>query len=580
LITWFKEHVIIGVVGAAMGVVLVGWLSGLFNAFLNDVAPSAADVACGLKEPLGFSWPFSYGAADPQKFRVVIARLQADDADETQRHYVARILAHQPAIDLRSTCHLFRLSDYESPTSTVEQGRKLLERQRADLLIWGRVLTKDKSFELWFTSTGTDPNFNMLPFSLNEGRLAEFPESVAAQLEGVVLAAIAPATAQAGRYLVNMLRPVVTRLKKLKASPPVDFSKEQAGGLNYALGLVLQTIGNQTGATEPVADAIIAYREALQSLTGNEQRSNRAVIQNRLGLALETLDLHEGGTARLTQALDAYHEALAVYTGQNAPLDWARVQHNIGTVLQLFGEREHSWARLEQAAGAYREVLKEVTVELNPNEWGTAQNSLGTVLSSMGDFEHNVRRYEDSVSAFKEALNARKRDREPLLWALTQYNLGVTLRKLGDQEKDKPEYYEAAAKAFREALQEYSRERMPLSWAKAQVGLATAYSGMGIRTSGTAQLTLAVETFRAALSEDALLRAPFDSAMAQNNLGIALTVRGMREPGTASFEQAVTAFKKALAALEQSGQTGPESNVRGGLNWAEGLLEKRQRGEQ
>jgi hypothetical protein len=43
----------------------------------------------------------------------------------------------------------------------------------------------------------------------------EFHEAAAAQLQAVALAAVKPATEQHGKYLVQTLRPVVVRLKRI-----------------------------------------------------------------------------------------------------------------------------------------------------------------------------------------------------------------------------------------------------------------------------------------------------------------------------------------------------------------------------
>ena len=120
-----------------------------------------------------------------------------------------------------------------------------------------------------------------------------FETDLGAQLVAVAAAQVAPASEQAGTYLVDLLQPVAARLERLVDNPPAGLGAERVADLQFSLALATQTIGEQSGEGE-----------------------------------------------RLEQAVAAYHAALEEWTRERVPLDWAVTQINLGTALRRLGERE------------------------------------------------------------------------------------------------------------------------------------------------------------------------------------------------------------------------------------------------
>jgi hypothetical protein len=76
----------------------------------------------------------------------------------------------------------------------------------------------------------------------------------------------------------------------------------------------------------------------------------------------------EAGEALLAQAVAAYRAALEVYTRGHAPQRWATIQNSLGTALEEAGNRrpgEAGEALLAQAAQAYA-AASEVSARMNP----------------------------------------------------------------------------------------------------------------------------------------------------------------------------------------------------------------------
>jgi tetratricopeptide (TPR) repeat protein len=71
-----------------------------------------------------------------------------------------------------------------------------------------------------------------------------------------------------------------------------------------------------------------------------------------LGVTLRILGEREPDTERLAQAVAAFREALEELTRERVPLQWAETQMNLGSALASLGERESDTARLQEAKRA------------------------------------------------------------------------------------------------------------------------------------------------------------------------------------------------------------------------------------
>ena len=207
-------------------------------------------------------------------------------------------------------------------------------------------------------------------------------------------------------------------------------NSDERGDARNLLGIALRTLGERESGTARLAEAVVAYRAALEELTRERVPLDWAVTQNNLGNALSRLGDRESGTARLEEAVVAYSAALEERTRERMPLDWAMTQDNLGNALSMLGERESGTARLEEAVVAYRAALEELTRERVPLDWATTQNNLGTALAAMGERESGTARLEEAVVAYRTALEEWTRERAPHYRAMAESNLNKALAQI------------------------------------------------------------------------------------------------------------------------------------------------------
>ncbi len=410
---------------------LGGVVAAYFGSVATELLPAPHDLVCLAEEQ--FRKP-----APGTQFTILISNL-AGDPEGQQTRLVRDVFLNERGLDVRSTCRVVRLnvtggSLAAAKAAASEEGRALLEARNADLLIWGEVKKADRELNLWFLSSGSS-TLGAPSYSLTEKlTLPENFPDLGAQLQGVALAQVAPATEQAGTYLVGVLKPARSKIEQLLANPPPELDEEQKADLRFSLALAAQTIGEQAGENEPLEAAVDEYRAALEVRTRERVPLDWAMTQNNLGTALSTLGAREAGTQRLDEAVAAYRAALEVRTRERVPLDWAMTQNNLGAALRALGAREAGTQRLEQAVDTYRAALEVRTRERVPLDWAMTQDNLGNALETLGEREDGTQRLEQAVDAYRAALGVRTRERVPLDWAMTQNNLGTALSTLSERE--------------------------------------------------------------------------------------------------------------------------------------------------
>jgi hypothetical protein len=383
---------VIGIVSAALVTLFTGWYTGFFGFILGDLVPSGPDAACAVRETIKYHWPFGTQQTPSERFTILIARIDHDDPDGTYTRAVARAFLKRQDIDRLETCRTLRLSDVgrEAEGSAVATARIWLNQRHADLLIAGEMLKKEEAVSLWFIDKDPTHDWRASTFHLDANLLKDdFSEAASTQLLAVALSAFRPATQEDGKYLVETLKPVAIRLRHL-LDGTTAFTQTQRGTLDEAMGIVLRTIGEQTG------------------------------------------DYHT-----LVQAVDADRAALTELPHDQA---WATTQNNLGNALARLGEREHgtaATAHWTEAVAAYRAALEEQTPDREPLVWAMTQTNLGGVLSWLADSESGTAataHLTEALAILDAALKELPRDRVPFLWAKTTLNRGATLGMLGERE--------------------------------------------------------------------------------------------------------------------------------------------------
>ena len=178
------------------------------------------------------------------------------------------------------------------------------------------------------------------------------------------------------------------------------------------------------------AEADFQTRRALKLAPDNDEV--KAITQNNLGTALYNQGIRtEGAKAAelLAEAVAAYRSALEIYTRERQPQDWARSQDNLGGALYELGTRsgaEEGRKLLEDAIAAYRSALEVFTKADLPQSWAATQNNLGIALRELGnqlEEKEGLKLKRESVELLRDVVSYQPDD-------LSRYRLASALGDL------------------------------------------------------------------------------------------------------------------------------------------------------
>jgi hypothetical protein len=236
-------------------------------------------------------------ARDPERFNVLVARLNGDDANNTNRRHIVRSLRKQPGIavvtDVRRFAELDAGSDADRVAEVRASVKARLDDTGCDLAIVGDVVAANQALYLHVVpASGADATADTYALEAQKLELPQdFGPAFSDALVGTALAAAAPATDSESRatYLVETLRPVRDKLKSTLQAPPDGLADTMRASLNVSYANTCLTLGEQSGRSEELEDAVEAYRAALEVRTRDRLPRDWATTQNNLGTALQTL---------------------------------------------------------------------------------------------------------------------------------------------------------------------------------------------------------------------------------------------------------------------------------------------------
>lgn len=262
--------------------------------------------------------------AEGSHFTILVADLAGDNNGRQTRH-VVRALQKQEGFRARQYGRALACDDHGDVAANIakaeEEGRRWLRDQNADLLVWGEVVSENKVLELRFLASGGQSQASGTSYPLQERTLElpqDFEKNFGDVLVAIGMAALAPATEQAGRFLVTLLEPAVGKVKRVLDNPPAFLGADRLAQMKGAYGNAAAVLGEQSGEADWLEEAVTAYRAALEVRTRERVPLDWAMTNNNLGAALQTLGEREEGTARLEEAVSAFRAALPVLEGGGA----------------------------------------------------------------------------------------------------------------------------------------------------------------------------------------------------------------------------------------------------------------------
>ncbi len=344
---------------------------------------------------------------------------------------------------------------------------------------------------------------------------------------------------------------------------PEEWANTQTNLGNALKGQAVR--GSAAQASGLLAQAVEAYKSALEVMTKTEQPQDWARVENNLGIALENQGERGSGpqaTDLIAQAAQAYRAALEVRTKANLPQDWAATQNNLGAALMDQGVRVNSGTEaaqlLAQSVQAYRAALEVRTKANLPQDWAGTENNLANALVDQGLLSSGAQAtdlFSQAVEAYRATLDVYTRKDLPQDWAMAQNNVGLALVDQGELShgSQATDLMSQAVMAYRAALDVYTKKDLPQDWAMTENNLGFALKDQGERSSGAQAKDLfaqAVQAYRAALEIYNRADLPQQWAATENNLGNVLVDEGDFSAAAVALDAVLDVFPNNVGYLQ------------------------------
>ncbi|MEA5450155.1 hypothetical protein VB780_16360 [Leptolyngbya sp. CCNP1308] len=213
-------------------------------------------------------------------------------------------------------------------------------------------------------------------------------------------------------------RSVSTYEKALKGGQKA-IPADTLGRIYGNLGTVYGLLANLDDPAPCLEKAVKAYQHAVEYSPAarfrdgslRESPIDYANLQNSLGAIHWRLSQYDQPQHHLAQAVVAYGEALAHRTAADAPLEYAMVQNNLGIAYWSLAQHQQPVFLLERAIAAYQAALKYRTVAAAPAGCAATANNLGTAYWDLAQQaavtgERRIVTLQQAVAAYETALAA------------------------------------------------------------------------------------------------------------------------------------------------------------------------------
>jgi tetratricopeptide (TPR) repeat protein len=425
---------------------------------------SAASGAAGALLPLDAAEEFN---AEP--LRVLVSPLGGDVDNRAARHIHDR-LAGRMGLKVRITERPLTApgADNTQPvflSMAVDLGRRWLAREKADLLIWGDVvsaasLTKDarpgQSWRLRFlgSSTPVQPlGATISPLERMEVP-AFFDHAVGDLIFGTALAAVNVEASEGLRARASLFGPTLKRAKHFAEGDMLGTVSECAT-MQACYAALLLLDGARTGDTLMLEKAVSVYRGALilgdDAFTAHEKAMIGAHMADAMSLIAEATD-----HAKLAdKTVEYYRTALTMVRKDIFADDYAALKTRLGLALHIMAEINNNTRHLDEAAEAFNQATSIWTISEAPERWADIQNSLGGLLITMGKLTQQPTLFDKAVGVFIKIAEVMNRRKAPLVWATTLANIGEALKEKGEAVQSH-DYLKQAIVAFNQAEQVFA----------------------------------------------------------------------------------------------------------------------------
>ncbi|GGF59519.1 hypothetical protein GCM10011332_11420 [Terasakiella brassicae] len=392
-------------------------------------------------------------------------KFASDEAKEALLQGLVIPLNERVGLSARRTAHVFKRTNKGTLENQFEDvlrdGRALLQKEGADLLIWGKVEPELQSVR-WYFLSGIVGNANLGMPGFAENLLVPFEPDMGSLdvLYAAIFAACVPShpsqALKIGEHLLNAVDPLTrlpAGLSPRKTSQPVKVS---------TMGMCAVVLANiarrakELGWFDPALKAFKTWEDLVEK---DKTPQEWALVNNHYGWLFEEMAAHKDdkqAAEHIEQAIRHFEGVCTVFTPKSYPLEWAAVQMRIAGMCARMGRSLSEPDYLQKAARYFKKSLDVYTQKRYPLNWADAMSHMAKALMLHGQMVKGAQSLEQAGVAFQAVLKVYTPEKYPAQWANTQNNLGATLFALAKRDPSTVAWIEHALMCFNEARAYYA----------------------------------------------------------------------------------------------------------------------------
>ena len=394
-------------------------------------------------------------------------KFASDEAKEALLQGIIAPLSERPGLTLRTVSQSFARQTKGNMTEqfevVVEKGRKLLEKEKADLLLWGQVELEIQSVR-WYFLSAQSGEANLGVPSIAESLLVPFaPEQGSLD---VLYASLFAAThsnhpshaAKIGEHLLAAIDPLTKLPAGLSARKTPAPVKTSTLGMAAVVLSNIARRGQELGWFDPAIKTFNNWEDAIEK---DKTPVDWALVKNHHGWLYEEMANHDNddeALAHIEKAISIFEDVCSVFTQKAYPLEWAAVQLRIAGTCARTGRKQSEADYLQKAARYYKKSLDVYTQHGYPLNWADAMTRMAKTMMLHGQLMKGAQSLEKAGVAFQAVLKVYTEEKYPAQWASTQNNLGATLFALAKRDPNTPEWLNHALICFDGARRYYEEQ--------------------------------------------------------------------------------------------------------------------------
>ncbi|WP_417795645.1 hypothetical protein [Terasakiella pusilla] len=342
----------------------------------------------------------------------------------------------------------------------VEQGRKWLAKEQADLLLWGEVLLDEQAVRWYFLSAKEGDADLGIPGKLENLLVPFAPEKASLDvLYAAIFAATVPTHTTQGLKIGEYLLGAVDPLTKL--STGLSTRKTQPAARMSAMGMgaiILANIARRGQELGWFQQAVRAFEQWEAVADKEKYPIDWAFTKNHQGWLYEVMIGHDDDATALEhidRAIKIFEEVSDIFSRKQQGLEWAAVQLRIAATCSKIGRQLSEPDYLQKSTRYYKKAMGVYTETRFPLNWADCMSRMAKALMLHGQMMKGAQSLEQAGVAFQAVLKVYTEDKYPAQRASTHNNLGATLFALAKRDPHTPQWLDHALMCFEEARAYY-----------------------------------------------------------------------------------------------------------------------------